>query len=86
MHDSLDRMRSISIGWRDPTTVHEDAKEWELEFTCSSSLTDEGRRLDVHPERREREFARYRVPVWSSAKSPETYLGCFLRDWLPHLV
>lgn len=30
--------------------------------------------------------SRHRVPVWTSADSPETYLGCFLRDWLPHLV
>lgn len=30
--------------------------------------------------------SRHRVPVWTSADSLETYLGCFLRDWLPHLV
>lgn len=60
----------------DPKTVHEgeDAKEWELEFTCSSSLTDVGGRLDVHPERREREFARYIESRFGAALSPRRHI------------
>lgn len=30
--------------------------------------------------------SRHRVPLWKRADSWETDLGCFLRDWLPHLV